>query len=114
MIEVKEEFFLIINIPIVVYMLQIEHLFRIFSIIYKEVYVIIKRKLNTEVYNLLYRLRQFCIIKKDKKSIQIIHSLESLNRATIVHSGLLPTTKEMAIYFVEKIYNKILDLICRV
>ena len=45
----KEEFFLAVKIPIVVYVLQIEHLFRVPPAIYEELCTIIKRKLDTRV-----------------------------------------------------------------
>ena len=108
----KEEFFLAIEIPTVVYIPWIKCLFRISLAIYEEVYTMIKRKLNTEIYklfNLFYQLKQFCIIKKDRKSLNIVYSLELLNRVIIVHSELFPAMKELAMYFVEKAYNKILD-----
>ena len=53
---------------------------------YDEVCRIIKTKLDADTYepsNLSYRSRWFCVIKKDKKSLRIVHSLEPLNTVTI-------------------------------
>jgi len=50
------------------------------------------------------------MIKKDRKSLRIVHSLELLNKVTIVHSGLPPTIEELAIYFAKRTYSRILDL----
>ena len=35
-------------------------------------------------------------MKKDGKSLRIVHSLEPLNAVTIAHSGLPPATEELA------------------
>ena len=54
--------------------------------IYKEVCGIIKSKLEAGVYepsNTSDRTRWFCILKKDGKSLRIMHSLEPLNRISI-------------------------------
>ena len=73
----------------------------------------IKRKIDIGVYelsNLSYQSRWFCVIKKNGKSLRIVHSLEPLNRVIIVHSELLPATKKLVIYFAERVYSGILDL----
>jgi len=90
----------------------VEKPFRIPSAIYEEVYKIIKRKIDTGVYepsNLSYWSRWFCIIK-DGKSLRIVHSLEPLNRVTIAHLGLSPATEELAIHFAGRACSRILDL----
>ena len=77
---------------------------------------IIKRKINTRIYesfNSFYRLRWPYIIKKDRKSLRIVHSLELLNKVTIAHLGLFPATEELAIHFVGRVCNRILDLYIR-
>ncbi len=59
-------------------------------------------KLDAGTYepsNSSYRSRWFCVIKKDKKSLRIVHSLEPLNAVTIAHSGLPPATEELAEQF---------------
>ena len=55
--------------------------------------------MDTGVYepsNSSYRLRWFCVLKKDRKSLKIVHSLEPLNEVTIAHSGIPPATEELA------------------
>jgi len=87
--------------------------FRIPPAIYEEVCKMIKRKINAGVYepsNLSYWSRWFCIIKKDGKSLRIVHSLELLNRVMIVHLGLPLAIKELAMYFAGRAYSGILDL----
>jgi len=91
----------------------VEKPFRIPLAIYEEVCKMIKRKIDAGVYklsNLFYRSRWFCIIKKDGKSLRIVHSLEPLNRVTIVHSGLPLATEELAMHFAGRACSGILDL----
>jgi len=63
-----------------------------------------------EPLNSLYRLRWFYVIKKDGKSLCIVHSLEPLNRMTITYSGLPLATEELAMHFTGRAYGRILDL----
>lgn len=39
-----------------------------------------------------------------------MYSLELLNRITVAYSRLPPAIEELAIYFIERVYNGILDL----
>jgi len=85
-----KEFFLLVEIPTVAHIPWVEKPFRIPPAIYEEVCKMIKRKIDARVYepsNSSYRSRWFCVIKKDRKSLRIVHSLEPLNRVTIAHSG---------------------------
>ena len=50
------------------------------------------------------------MIKKDGKSLRIVHSLEPLNRVTIAHSRLPPATEELAMHFAGRACGGILDL----
>lgn len=43
-----------------------------------------------------YRSRWFCVLKKDGKSLRMVHSLEPLNKVTIAQSGVPPNTEEIA------------------
>ncbi|KXN91597.1 hypothetical protein AN958_12715, partial [Leucoagaricus sp. SymC.cos] len=89
---------------------------RISPAIYKKVCRIIKKKITARVYelsNLLYCSRWFCVLKKDDKSLRLVHSLEPLNRVTIVHSGLPPAIEELAMHFTGRACNGILDLYVR-
>jgi len=109
----KEEYFPAIKIPTVAHVPWVERPFRIPPAIHDEVYSIIKRKIDIGVYepsNSSYRSRWFCVIKKDGKSLRIVHSLEPLNRVIIVHSGLPLATEELAMHFAERAYRGILDL----
>ena len=40
----------------------------------------------------------FCVLKKDGKSLRLVHSLEPLNEVTIAHSGV-PATETLAAQF---------------
>jgi len=76
----------------------------------------IKRKIDAGVYepsNSSYQSRWFCVIKKDGKSLRIVHSLKLLNRVTIAHSGLPLATEELAMYFAGRACSSILDLYVR-
>jgi len=73
----------------------------------------IKRKIDAGVYkpsNSSYQSRWFCVIKKNGKSLRIVHSLEPLNRVTIAHSGLPPATVELAMHFSGRACSGILHL----
>ena len=70
--------------------------------IFSEVCKIIKTKIDAGVYepsNSSYRSRWFCVIKKDGKSLRLVHSLEPLNEVTIAHSGIPPATDALAEHF---------------
>jgi len=112
----KKEFFPPVEIPTVAHILWVEKLFRIPPAIYEEICKMIKRKIDAGVYkpsNSSYRSRWFCVIKKNGKSLRIVHSLEPLNRVTIAHSGLPPATEELAMHFAKKACSSILDLYIR-
>jgi hypothetical protein len=52
-----------------------------------------------EPSNASYRSPWFCVLKKDGKSLRIVHSLEPLNKVTIQQSGVPPATEELASEF---------------
>ena len=109
----KEEYFPPIEIPMVAHIQWVEKPFRIPLAIYEEVCGMIKKKIDTGVYepsNSSYRSQWFCVIKKDGKSLRIVHSFEPLNRVTIVHLGLPPVTEELAMHFAGRACGGILDL----
>jgi len=109
----KEEYFLAIEILTVAHIPWIERPFRIPLVIHDEVCGIIKRKIDVGMYkpsNSSYHLRWFCVIKKDGKSLRIVHSLKPLNRVTITHSGLPPAMEELVMHFAGKACRGILDL----
>jgi len=109
----KEEYFPPVEILTVAHIPWVKKPFRIPLAIHEEVCKMIKRKIDARVYeplNLSYRSRWFCVIKKDGKSLRIVHSLEPLNRVTIAHLGLPPVTEELAMHFAGRACSGILDL----
>jgi hypothetical protein len=52
-----------------------------------------------ELSNSSYRLRWFWVLKKDGKSLRIVHSLEPLNEVTIAHSELPLAMKTMHMWW---------------
>ena len=81
--------------------------------LYPEVCRLMKVKLDAGVYepsNLSYRSRWFCILKKDGKSLRIVHSLEPLNEVTIAHSGVPPATEALASQFAGRSCGALFDL----
>ena len=81
--------------------------------LYKEVCAIIKEKIDAGVYepsNSSYRSRWFCVLKKDGKSLRLVHSLEPLNAVTIRHSGVPPVPEHLAEQFAGRACGAALDL----
>ncbi|KZS99419.1 uncharacterized protein LAESUDRAFT_765550, partial [Laetiporus sulphureus 93-53] len=78
----KSEYFPPIDFPVVPHQPWVQRNIPIPPGIYKEVCAIIKKKLDAGVYepsNSSYRSRWFCVVKKDGKSLRLVHSLEPLN-----------------------------------
>jgi len=50
------------------------------------------------------------VIKKDGKSLRIVHSLELLNAVTIAHSGVPPATEDVATHFAGRACGGMFDL----
>ncbi|KAF7373708.1 hypothetical protein MSAN_00581800 [Mycena sanguinolenta] len=74
---------------------------------------IIKKRLDAGVYepsNASYRSKFFGVLKKDGKSIRLVHALEPLNAVTIAHSGIPPATDELANHFAGRACGGCLDL----
>ena len=63
-----------------------------------------------EPSNSSYRSRWFCIVKKDSKSLRIMHSLEPLNQVIIKHSGVTPFTDQIGEHFTGCACGGLLDL----
>jgi apurinic endonuclease APN1 len=81
--------------------------------IFEQVCGEIKRKIDSGTYepsNSSYRSRWFCVVKKDGKSLRLVHSLEPLNAVTIAHSGLPPATEALADRFAGRSCGTTLDL----
>ena len=109
----QEDFFLPIDISVVPHKPWVLKHIPIPPGLYPEVCRIIKMKLEAGVYepsNSSYRSRWFCVIKKDGKSLRIVHSLEPLNEVTIAHSGVPPATETLAAQFAGRAYGGMFDL----
>ena len=81
--------------------------------IYHDVCKIIKEKIDAGVYepsNASYCLKWFCMVKKDGKSLRLVHSLEPLNKVTIQHSGVLLATADIARNFAGRACIGTLDM----
>jgi len=95
----------------------VERPFRIPPAIHNKVCSIIKRKIDVGMYkplNSSYCSRWFCVIKKDRKSLCIVYSLEPLNKVMIMHSGLPPVTEELVMHFAGRVYKEILCYILEI
>jgi hypothetical protein len=69
---------------------------------YQKVVNIIKSKIAAGVYkpsNSSYQLRWFCVLKKDRKSLRLVHDLQPLNAVTVKDAGLPPMVKQYAELF---------------
>jgi hypothetical protein len=67
--------------------------------IYDKVIDVIRKKIdagNYEASNSSYRSRWFCVLKKDGKSLRIVHDLQPLNAVTIKDSALPPMVEQYA------------------
>ncbi|CDO72022.1 hypothetical protein BN946_scf184943.g57 [Trametes cinnabarina] len=109
----KPEFFPPIKFPVLPHTPWVEKNIPIPPGLYKEVCKILKKKIAAGVYELsnsLYRSRWFCVLKKDGKSLRIVHSLEPLNKVTIQHSGVPPTPDYLAEQFAGRPCGAIFDL----
>ena len=109
----REDFFPPINIPVVPHRPWVLKNIPIPPGLYPEVCRIIKTKLEAGVYepsNSSYRSRWFCVLKKDGKSLRLVHSLEPLNEVTIAHSGVPPATEMLATEFAGRACGGMFDL----
>ena len=67
--------------------------------IYDQVIDVIKHKIRAGVYepsNSSYRSRWFCVLKKDKKSLRLVHDLQPLNAVAIRDPAVPPTVEPYA------------------
>ena len=109
----KPEFFLPIEFPVIPHTPWVQKNIPIPPGLYNEVCAIIKRKIAAGVYepsNSSYRSRWFCVVKKDGKSLRLVHSLEPLNKVTIQHSGVPPTPDYLAEQFAGRPCGGMFDL----
>ncbi len=109
----KEEYFLPVTIPIIEHTPWVQKNIPIPLGIFDEVCKIIRTKIQAGVYepsNSSYRSHWFCIVKKDGKSLRLIHSLEPLNTVTIKHLGAPPATDKLTEHFTGRSCRATLDL----
>lgn len=67
--------------------------------IFNQVVEVIKNKIASGIYkpsNSSYRSRWFCVLKKDGKSLRIVHDLQPLNAVSIKDSALPPMVEQYA------------------
>jgi len=109
----RHDFFPPIEIPTVAHTVWVEKSIPIPRGQLEEFCKVIKQKIDAGVYessNASYRSKFFGVIKKDGKSIRLVHALESLNAVTIAHSGIPPATEELADHFSGRACGGVLDL----
>jgi len=109
----REDFFPPVDIPVIPHTPWVECNIPIPPGLYDEVCRVIKTKIDAGVYepsNSSYRSRWFCVVKKDGKSLRLVHSLEPLNKVTIQHSGAPPFTDQLAEGFARRACGAVLDL----
>ncbi len=66
--------------------------------IYEDVCQVLKTKIEAQVYepsNSSYRSKWFCVLKKDKKSLRLVHDLQPLNTVAIQDVSTLPSTEDI-------------------
>ena len=109
----RKDFFLPIKIPTIPHKPWTECNIPIPPSIYEDVCWIIKSKMDTGVYepsNSSYQSQWFCIVKKNGKSLQIVHSLEPLNKVTIKHARVIPFTDQIGKHFASRACDGMLNL----
>ena len=109
----QEDFFLPIEILTIPHKPWVQQNIPILPSIYDEVCCLIKNKIDAGVYkpsNSSYCSQWFCIVKKDGKSLWIVHSLEPLNKVTIKHACITPFMDQIGEHFVGHACRGILDL----
>jgi hypothetical protein len=78
-----------------------------------EVVHIIKEKITSSVYEpsmAAYQLRWFCIVKKDGKSLRLVHDLQPLNAVTICDASLPLFVEHLAESFAGYTVYSMMDL----
>ena len=111
--SLRHDFFPPVEIPTVKHEVWVEKSIPIPRGQLEEFCKVIKTKIDAGVYepsNSSYRSKFFGVIKKDGKSIRLVHALEPLNAVTIAHSGLPPATEELANHFAGRACGAVLDL----
>ncbi|KAJ2931027.1 hypothetical protein H1R20_g6074, partial [Candolleomyces eurysporus] len=111
--KLREDFFKPVRIATVPHTPWVQGNRPIAPFLFEPVCEQIRSKIEAGVYepsSSSYRSRWFCVLKKDGKSLRIVHSLEPLNAVTIAHSGLPPNTEELASRFAGRSCGTTMDL----
>ena len=109
----REDMFPDVLMPVVEHKPWVEKNIPIPPGMFDDVCKIIRDKINSGIYepsNSSYRSRWFCVVKKDGKSLRLVHSLEPLNLVTIAHSGVPPATDALAEKFAGRGCGSTFDL----
>ena len=109
----QEDLFLAVKFPVLPHEPWVERNIPIPPGIFNEVCKVIKTKIDAGVYepsSLSYRSKWFYVVKKDGKSMCIVHSLEPLNKVTIQYSGIPPAMADVARDFAGRACGATLDL----
>ena len=109
----KMEYFPPVKIPVIPHTPWIEHNIPIPPGIYDKVCMIICKKIESGIYecsNSAYCSCWFCMLKKDRKVLHIVHILEPLNRVTIKHSSVTPIPEHLAEQFAGQSCGAVLNL----
>ena len=111
--DIFRDFFPPIDIPVIPHKPWVERNICISPGLYNELCKLVKQKIDAGVLkpsNSSYHSRWFCVLKKDRKSLWIVQSLELLNKVTIAHSGIPPFMEQLAKQFAGHTCNSMMDL----
>lgn len=110
----KEEFFPPVRIPVQPgHKVWVERNIPIPPGQLEEVCKVLRASIDSNIYepsNGPYRTKYFGVLKSDKKSIRLVHSLEPLNAVTIAHSGVPPGAADLAEHFAGRACGSTFDL----
>lgn len=109
----REDFFPPVKFPVVPHEPWVEKNIPIPPGVFQDVCQILRDKIDAGVYepsSSSYRSKWFCVLKKDGKSLRIVHSLEPLNAVTIQYSGIPPATADVAREFAGRACGGTLDV----
>ena len=107
------EYFAPIEVPVISHVPWLHRQGPIPRGILSEVTKVIQDKWTSGAYepsSSSYNSRWFCVLKKDGKSLRIVHSLEPLNAVTIRNAAMPPYTEMLAEDFAGRSIYTVLDL----
>ena len=109
----QEDFFPLVDIPVILHKPWVQCNILILPGLYDELCQLVKDKIDTGVFepsNSSYWSRWFVVIKKDRKSLQIVQLLEPPNEVTIAHSGVPLFMEQLVKSFTGQACNSMMDL----